>query len=373
MSNDINIQLDENHVLKAKIAKADWALLLMNRGVIVKPVIHYWQGSAKIKPEDLGLCFASKEGKFVCNEYMTLGTKKLLPTSIIKECKYIINKSLRCLEKHTYDTMWGNFMPYKAFPAWEKENQECQDLFNKFVINFMNKYDNIVALISDEYRKLATEAWQRQYPGAKDVSESFVIDYIDSNIKLIPPIEKMRSFFKYEFSFSAIPLPAILQENINKAIEKEEEARLSSEAKIQAARIEAYAKQRIADMYISKKEDFVNNFLDVTINTINRKIIDICNHILKTLSKEENSDINESHLKKIRELIKSFKLLDISNDEELENKLIQLGNEAEKVKGIRDPKVLAFKIQEVMDSVQKSPYFEDKSNIDISATDDISV
>lgn len=359
MTDNFTINIPENtRSIQARLAKDDWALLLMNKGILVRLFVKYWQGSERLTTEDLGMSFSTESGKAAYKENMYLGVKKIMPAQIAKELKKIVQEAKCCLKKHTYKTVWGYFMPYRAFASWEAENEKCKKKFELFVSRFMERHAEVIDIVKNEYRNIGTEAWKRLYPNSTTVSEAFLCEYIEKNISLIPRVEDIPSLFSYEVSFSIVPLPSIIQNEINKAA--------ISEAETQ---IEIDAKRRISEIYISKKEDFINGFLDSTVNAMQNKISDACVHIMKFLSKNETNDINENHINKIREVIKHFRLINITDDVDIEKSLSVLANEMEKVKGVRDRNVLIVNLQKVVDTVKHSPFFEERNSIGIDFLD----
>lgn len=322
----------------------DWALALMSRGVIVDLRIGIWRGRARLQAEDLGLQFVDNEAQEFMSKYIVLGSEKLLPAQINKEMSMIESAGRKCLERHSFDTVWGKFVPFHAFDSWANENEIVKRQFNDYVIQFCNKYNEIVDIIAIEYQKMARDVWKRTHPNSSSAPEPFVSEFVNKVKAKIPPQSQMPSFFHYDEIFFNIPLPSVIQENVAAAKKVE----VDTTNKLFEADLERRTKQRIADEYLAKKKDLIDGFLNATVSSMRKYVEDLCGEVLEAIGKNNVKDLSLKQQEKIVAMIDKVKMLNFYNDSEIEKLLNELRFEAMKVKGERNKDTIIDKLQRIV-------------------------
>lgn len=322
----------------------DWALALMSRGIIVDLHLKRWRATAKINAADLGLQFSDEETQVFMSKYISLGTEKLLPPQISKEISIIEKNARQNLEENSFDTVWGRFVPYNAFEAWSVKNDRIKAEFNEYVIGFCNKYDEIVHIISTEYRKMARDVWRRIQPDGGEPPESYLTEFADNVVAKIPPKMDMPHLFSYDVVFFTIPLPSIIQSNIASAKEIE----LLTAKKEFEANLERRTKQKIAEEYVARKTDLIDGFLNATVTSMRKYVEELCQEVLDAMGRSKAQDLSLRQQEKIVSMIDKVKMLNFYDDAEIEKLLNELRFETMKVKGERDKDTIVSKLKKIV-------------------------
>lgn len=326
-------------------AKAEWALALMEKGVIVDLTITQWRGTAKLSPSDLGITYSDPEIKDFMDKYIRLGTERLLPPAIRAELSRLTNLGRSCLENHSFDTVWGRFVPFSVFELWYDENQTLQRMYYNYASEFAARRNEIAGMIANEYRKMATDVWRRIYPSSGEAPESFITQFTDNIVAKIPDENEMLTMFKYEATFLSIPLPTIIQQNIEQAKSIERE----SVKKDYEAELERRARQRITDEYVTKKQEIIGGFLNSTVNYLRKCIQDLCLDALDSLGKARVKGLGLQQKTRILNVIEKVEKLNFYNDEEINKIIAELRMETLRVKGEDDKEDLVATLQRIVE------------------------
>lgn len=356
------IQINQNEIPVEQI-KNDWALALMSRGIIVKISMHRWRGIITLKPETLGMKFLNTEVEDFVKKYITLGTQRLFPKEVFHELNFVENESKKNLNDHSFDTVWGSFVPYMAFDDWKIKNDEIRQAYYKCAVVLGNNYNNILCAVKNDYKKLAKDVWARLYPqNPNSYTDSFIEGFSDNVIKQIPSREYIINSFSYTETFFTIPLPALIESNLAKA----DQIKRDNELKELEVSLEKETKKRIAEEYLSKKKELVDGFLDSTVGFLRSHVSELCNSILASLKRRENCnvDVTSSQRGKILKMIEKVKYLNFYEDEEINKYLSELGTEVVKFKGERNTAFITDKLKEIIDLSKKE--FVPKVNPSIS-------
>ena len=325
----------------------DWALALMSQGVIVKLSVSRWRASASLTHEELGLQFASKDGIDFMSKYISLGSEKLLPPEVLREIEAIERRARFALREHSFDTVWGWFVPYTAYESWEKENEEVRKDFFLASEKLGEKYKELIVLVKEEYRKLGEDVWHRMHPNdTGKASESFLEDFVNKIVMKIPSKSEILSSFKYDVTYFNIPMPSIIEENITRARQEE----INREMKEYESNLEKNTKQKIANEYIKRKQELIDNFLQATVVSIRRYVSELCDSVLQAMAiNSQKGDITKQQRDKIKKMIGKVKMLNFHNDDEIKQSISDLESEIDKFKGERDKNVIVEKLQHIVD------------------------
>lgn len=334
----------------------DWALALMSQGVIVDLSISRWRATAKLTPELLGLRFADKSGFDFMRKYINLGKQKLLPPETIREISHIENRARNVLSEHSFDTVWGRFVPFTAFSDWEESNNRTRDLFMEEARLLGNRYDEIIDAVRTEYKKMANDVWLRLYPDNKcEPTQSFISDFVDKIIAKIPSREDIVSSFSYEVEYFVIPMPSFIANDVAKAEEinrRIEMAEFDNE-------LERTTKSRIAEEYARRKGELIDGFLKSTVMNMREHVSEICTTVLKSIGQTpSDTELKSQHINKIKDMIKRVKLLNFYDDKEIAKLTTELDTEINKIKGESKNDLIIDKLREIVEVTKKE--FEPK-------------
>jgi len=333
----------------------DWAMALMEQGVIVKLTISRWRATSRLSNEELGISLSGPEHEEFMSQYIKLGYEKLLPPHILRDLTSVESRARRALKNYSFETVWGSFVPYSAFQNWKNENDDIRKEFFNLAKRIGNEYDDIVEEIRLEYTKMANNVWKRIYPSdSGDPNPSFVSSFTSRIVDKIPNREMIVSSFKYDATFLSIPLPSFIQDDINKA----EDIIREGEMKAHEHQIEMRTKEIVAQEYRERKKELVDTFLNSTVSFLRKHIAELADHIYQVLQRNEN-DVNLGNVKRIKRMISQIQTLNFHNDKEINTILSELDMEVSKYKGDRNKVEIQNKLGELVKLAKKEYIPED--------------
>jgi hypothetical protein len=332
--NNKDIEVDE--------VRNDWALALMTKGVIAKLTMTRWRGIVNLTPDDLGIKFANENNREIANKYIDYGRQRLLPPEIDKELSGIETKARNNLKAYSFNTLWGSFIPFTAFDEWEKENEKIRTEYFSFAEQMSNSYNSIVQTIRNAYSNIAIDVWFRLNNDNSPTS-SFINHFTNKITEKIPSKFDILTSFKYDVNFLTIPIPSIIEDNLYKA----EKIKQKKELEILESAIEKNTKEKIAQMYIEKKQDLIDNFLNSTVKSLRSHVSELCQNVLDSII-SENKEISKSKKEKIQRTIDHVKILNFYDDEEILKHLNLLNNELDKFKGERDYDTINLNLKKII-------------------------
>ncbi len=340
-----------NKEIDAAQYKSDWALALMSQGVIVRISVGHWRAEMRLSEEMLGLRSVDDDGSDFMREYIQLGSQKLLPPDVLREIFTIEQRSRNLLKEHSFNTVWGRFVPFTAFDEWERQNNLLRETFMAQARSLGNNYDNIVASVKNDYRALAKDVWSRLYPDDKGgATESFIEDFVLNIIDKIPSCEDIVASFKYNVTYFIIPMPSFVEENIARA----EEIKRETEMKQFNNDMEKTTKRRITEEYVTRKKELIDGFLEATVSTMRQYVGDLCDSVLISISQKLHAgNLTSRHVNKLRSMIKKVRMLNFYDDQEINALTNDLEGELGKIKGERDNGIIVNKLKEIADTSKK--------------------
>jgi hypothetical protein len=295
----------------------------MEEGIIVKLYISKWKSTNKLSLDKLGLRLNNDSINLV-KDCPILSQEKLLPIKIIRGLDCAEMKSRIILNKYSFDTLWGKFVPFKAFDYWEKENNEIKEEYLKIAKSIYNNYDEIILTIKEESRKMAKEYWARLYPNQGIPTESFIENYASNVIEQIPSKNDLYASFKYSHMYFTIPMPSLtknIKENINNS------------------------KKRVLEEYLNKRQELIDNFLDSTVIKLRNDISNMCEEIIS--KNQKNKTIGKNQINKAKAMVIDFDLLNFYNDYEIKNLSSELEIEINKLATERDKNIILEKLNKI--------------------------
>jgi len=351
--------------IDVKQYRNDWALALMSQGIIVKLTINRWRGTTRLSSEELGLKFNNDTTRQVTDQYINLGSEKLIPPKIEQVFCSIERDSRNILRAYSFATVWGNFVPFTAFEAWEKANEEMRSKYFLAANQMVEQYYDIINTVKSAYSHMALDVWSRLYPDGGNATQSFISGFVNKIVAKIPDRATIMSNFKYDTTYFVIPMPSIIEENLSRA-RKEERKR---EMEDFTARLEQNTKEKVARAYLDKKQDLIDGFLESTVVNLRKYVSELCESVLSSLGNESKKrEISRSHRERIKKTIEKVKTLNFYDDKEMMDLLNNLETEVDKFKGERDHDQIICTLQKIVD-VTKDEFTPDDFNPSISALD----
>jgi hypothetical protein len=339
-----------NRVAKEQF-KDEWAIALMQKGVIAKVSISRWRATSPLNAVDLGLVFDNPDTKKFVKKYIKFGNEKLFPPEILSSFNSLEAMTRQNLSMYGFKTVWGNFIPYKSFEVWYENNKEIEQKYYEAATELGNKYDSIIYMVRSDYRQMAIDVWKRMYPDSNQPTESFITDFVNKVINKIPPRNQIVSSFKYETTFFEIPLPSFIAEDIAKK-KKIETDMVKNQHE---AELEMKAKEAIYKDYEEKKKDLIDGFLDSTVSSMRNLVNELCDNVLESIGKKKakNQDLTSAQRKKIVGFIDKINLINFQDDKKIENLLSELKCEVLKSKQYRNDETIEFKLKKISEEAQK--------------------
>lgn len=323
-----------NKEIDVKQYRNDWALALMSQGIIVSMTLNRWRGTATLKPEELGLKFQDETSRKFMNRYITLGREKLMPPEVEAAITAVERKARKNIQNHSFETVWGWFVPFTAFDEWEEENEKIRKEFYDVANTVGEQYNNIVAVVKEAYKSMSQDVWSRLYPTKNDrAPESFTENFVNKIIDKIPPKIDIVTSFKYDVTYFVIPMPSIIENNLSKA-RQEERKREMDEFQVH---LERSTKQKVADEYVKRKQELIDGFLESTVASMRKYVAELCDGVLQSVAKQSvKKCISKTQKDNIKKMINKVRTLNFYDDKEMSNLLMNLESEIGKFKGERD-------------------------------------
>jgi hypothetical protein len=191
--------------------------------------------------EKLGLV-NSKEAEEVIREYFSLGSHSLLPPDRQKKLANIQSSARACLDRYSFKTHWGSFIPTENYREWKDANEGFQSQFEAEKLDILDHYNDIIDEVLSAYRKLADDAWMQISFGSTVVrnkqealeaddrfndlyrqlasgrgKEEFIQTYLSSIREAMPTPEEVADAFLFEVELGYIPLPSLLAREVDEA------------------------------------------------------------------------------------------------------------------------------------------------------------
>ena len=352
--------------ISPKALREQWAIALMTKGVIVKLTIHQWNAQSSLKPEDLGIRFSDVDVRKFMKKYVYFGNERLLPPEVMKEISSIYRAGHLNLRSHSFDTLWGHFVPNTAFAQWHKENEIIRSDYIKSAKRLIERYDDIVTIIRRDYAIMARDVWNRLYPGDKGgATAAFIENFVSNIVAKIPPPDQLIERFSYEVTYFTVPLPSFIEEDITKAETIQIERQEQKATKHLEAHLERETRKIIEKEYRERKMEMIDSFLSATVSSIRAHLSELCNDLIQSIARSPKG-IRKSHVRRINKMIKDVNLLNFHNDEEITAILGELKREVIKFDGDRNDDYVIGRLTKLVEVAQEefipdefSPFVED--------------
>lgn len=336
--------IEENNI---EWHRDNWALALMQRGVIVKLTVARWRATIRLTPEMLGLKFVDESSYQFANKYLALGYQKLLPPAVISQFDSLEREARVNLINYSFETVWGRFVPITAFDEWERENEAIRRRYLDSAIDFGNQFENILLSVKEDYKNLARDVWARIHPeNQTKATDSFVESFCQRIVDKIPRREEVISSFVYDYIYFIVPMPSFIEESVAKAKDIQRE----SELKDYNATLEKQTRKKIAEIYTQRRKELIDGFLEKTVQEMRKYVSELCNEVLLAIGRQKTkgSAINVRQTNKLKRMIKKVKYLNFHNDEEINNLLDELEFEIDKVRGEQDKTAIVDKLERIV-------------------------
>jgi len=353
-----------------RIVEPRW-LQLMREGVVVAIHLHRWRARARLTFADLGLPVHDKREREAFADLLELGDKKLLPARYIRALNSIDSGARKCLDRYSYATFWGRFVPCTAYQEWKAQNEEYRRRYFRVRDEIIAQHDRIMQELIDGYAVAARAAYRRlnaldpqaMSNGEYQAEDEFVDAFMSRIIALIPGRERIRDSFAYEVELSYVPLPSLLAEDLAEAeriqaqreverLEEElqrdsvwREVRLEEEAARERQRmLEAMNRDVVAEAR-QQKQELIDGFLADLVRQLRGLVYEATTDVLAGL--QDKGRLHPRSVVQLKNLIDQVGNLNFFGDEEIDRMITQVRIELDKAPRDRDVREIQDQLRDI--------------------------
>lgn len=324
-----------NNIPSGKVKKytEDWVAALMEKGVVVKLEINRWRANSGVNPDEIGVDSNNPNYIQYQQDYLSLGTKKLLPKKILKEISKIEGKARKNLKDHSIKTVWGLFVPHSSFEDWKKKDDEIRKEFFLKAQSIADIWTDLQKEVCENYNKflLSTIKGKGEDPDYEDKIKVLMSDFKDDIINA----DDFLKSFEYETFFFYIPLPSILQNDIYKKDQ--------IEAKRKQMKTEVEMNKKIMEATLEKRTKHIDDFYQSISSKLSETTLRIINDVKKAIENDGEKEIGTRDRKRLTKAINTIRSFDIFHEdkvlkalEKLEIDLNKSGDEKKTLNDIKD-------------------------------------
>lgn len=356
---------DDVHVLEPR-----W-LQLMKDGVVAQLHIRRWRARAKLTFADLGLPVKEKAERKAFAELLDLGEKKLLPARYIKSLNSIDSGARKCLEKYSYKTFWGYFVPVTAYAEWKEQNETYRQRYFKVRDEIIDNYERVMEDLIDGYAVTARAAYRRlnaldpeaMTNGEYHEEDEFVDAFMSRIVSLIPGRDHIRDSFAYEVDLSYVPLPSLLAEDLaereriqaEREMERLEEEmqrdslwrniRLEEEAARERQRMLEAMNHDVVEKARQQKEELIDDFLADLVRQLRGLVYEATTDVLAKV--QEKGRLHPRSVVQLKNLIDQVGNLNFFGDDDIDRMIAQVRLELDKAPPDRNIQEIQARLQDI--------------------------
>lgn len=306
------------------LEQQDWQTL-MRKGVIGKITLRRWRAITKLTATDLGLVVEDEEARTAIAHLVQFGNKRLLPLATIRALENIDRSARHNLERCSYKTAFGRFIPYTAFADWRARNAEWEQQYYQIRDAILADYGGIVQRILLDYRHLAREAWtiialRSPHTLSDQEPDAWIRSFVERIRTHIPTPAQIKDSFAYETQLMRIDFPDLVQGQetgitadavLSQMAERELEERALSERERQLADMNA----AIVAQARRQKEQVVTAFLTDIATQIRTLVYEATTDVLGAI--QQAITLPSQQARRLNRLIGDLQRLNFTDDEEI--------------------------------------------------------
>lgn len=366
-------------------AAPQW-LQLMQEGVLVSLHIGRWRGKTRLTWADLGIQLDETDDKEL-QKIIDLGHKKLLPAGVLRELDSIESAARKWLEKKSFRTYWGFFMPAAAYPDWKAGNEEYIQRYMAARDGIVQDYEQIIQDVLYGYKMAAGGAYRRlqalhpEHLRRFANQDEFAAAFVAGVQQHLVSATVIRDSFYFDVELRYIPLPSLLAEDwaekqrVEAAAEKQrleawaereliqdqlkaEQAKLDVE--VQLARSEADWKEQlmremhrdVIDQARRQKKKLVDGFLNDVVVQLRGMVYDASIDVLGAI--ERNNNLPPRSVVQLKNMVDQIKSLNFYGDAEIEQMIAPVVAQLDKDAPDRDIAAIKDNLKDVATVVKAS-------------------
>lgn len=263
---------------------------ICQRGVLINTTVRYWRGCKRLKPEDLGL-----KPSDVSNRLIRLGQKRLIPKDALADFSLVESRANTAVEGASFPFLGGiaRFVPNpnlaNTIVTLEKLRTEFTDAARSFSENY------------PELREKALAEWREAAQHLNGSAERLIATIEQS----FPPAGAISQRFEFSWQLFQITAPESIRLEIVDGI-----------SQIEAAQ----DRQRIAGEATRRMQSDLDSFIRDSVASLRQETARLASDVLATIDGSEKG-VHQRTLNRISSFIESFRTLNFSGDQQLENTL----------------------------------------------------
>ena len=309
---------------KVRTMETDWDKVLRD-GIIVSITITQFQGYAKLTTErlsNLGAKFESSKAEV--DETIRAGSYYLIPKTIDRAIRRVVNRSRVNLERYSFPVLWGRMVPASAYEAWSEAHGALEVEFNALVDALCKDLDLRIEEQTEKFRAIfwdvATQAQMFGWAGAKDSIaytqiEAWVEECVQDLVSQIPSAEVIRSRYTWSTDYRWAPMSdEIAQSEANAQ-------RIRDEASVDAATMSDERRKMMESMGAEVKASLERQRSEVE-STFRAAEKDFYSRLQQTAQDitsaiNRNGSLGAKPALALRNMIETIKTLNVFDDEDI--------------------------------------------------------
>lgn len=223
------------------------ATKLTQEGYLITPHIGRTRFSVKLRPKDIGLDPDNPEHKEFMENYLTLGSKLLLPNETLRELDRC-DKQIRRVTEEEYGipTCMGSFVPYKNLEPMKERVKQLKTEYFAIRDNLIDNYETIRFNTEIAYKKFAPEVFRLitknpyYIPTVEETAQ-----FVNSTMIYFPTVQEIHNSFYVKLDVGIVMATAFLAEQEARLrLAKEREAVYRDEVELLDHRLTEYGRVR---------------------------------------------------------------------------------------------------------------------------------
>ena len=191
-----------DRIASVDIARLDWRAML-EMGALVSLKVSRYRGIMALAAADLGLDAAEMDQ---VKEIVNLGSRLLLPASVLNEFNAIETRARQVVRAHTMLTPFGLFITPSAWNKLAATIAPFKDRFEQAVDRLLVDLDLHFSTMRQEYTRLAEQVVIRLERANQYIPYNFEREFVDRCMLAFPSSETLRSKFAFNLELSFVPL-----------------------------------------------------------------------------------------------------------------------------------------------------------------------
>jgi hypothetical protein len=322
---------------------------LMQEGVIIDLSLSRWRARTSLDLDDLGLPPLADDEAESIRSIFRLGEKRLLPESYFRRLAACEKVLYRTLERFSFPSPWGHFVPATAFPAWKAAHAQAEAEYLALRDEIVRDHPAILALLREQYTVAARRAYRviHHMAGVRDAErlgdqEAFVSATWARIQAAIPPAAEIGASFTVDVAYSLVPLPALLAQGEATSAATvaglRDRVSAASEAEAQRQRLIAEMNREVVAQARAKKEALIDGFLAGLVAQLRGLIYQVSTDTLRAI--EGKTSVHVRSLGSLKELVGKVERLNFFGDAEATAMIAQ-------VQGLLDREVADRRPEEI--------------------------